>query len=45
MGLSRTTIAKIDVPAEQFPVRAATEFVATMPVPASPSGGAITAPG
>ena len=39
-GRSRTAIAKTDVPAETLPVRAATLFVATMPVPASPSGGA-----
>lgn len=35
----------MEVPAETLPVPAATAFVATMPVPASPSGGAITAPG
>ena len=28
-----------DVPADTFPVRTATEFVAAIPVPASPSGG------
>jgi hypothetical protein len=33
------------VPALTFPVRGATEFVATMPVPASPSGGHIGIPG
>ena len=44
-GFSSTTIAKVDVPADTLPVRTATEFVAAMPVPASPSGGAINAPG
>src|SRR5699024_5251177 len=38
-SFSKTTIAKTDVPAETFPVRSATLFVATIPVPASPSGG------
>ena len=38
-------MAKMDVPAETLPVFGATALVATMPVPASPSGGAITAPG
>ena len=38
-SFSKTIIAKTDVPAETFPVRSATLFVATMPVPASPSGG------
>ena len=42
---SRTTIAKMEVPAETLPVRTRTELVATMPVPASPSGGARTMPG
>ena len=32
-------MAKIEVPAETLPVRTRTELVATMPVPASPSGG------
>ncbi len=32
-------MAKTEVPAETLPVRAATLLVATMPVPASPSGG------
>ena len=32
-------MAKTDVPAETLPVRSATLLVATMPVPASPSGG------
>ena len=36
---SSTTIAKIDVPADTFPVRTPTLSVATIPVPASPSGG------
>ncbi len=44
-GLSSTTIAKIDVPALMLPVRGATAFVATMPVPASPSGGQTGMPG
>ena len=38
-GRSSTTIAKMLVPALTLPVRGATELVATMPVPASPSGG------
>ena len=38
-------MAKMLVPALTFPVRGATELVATMPVPASPSGGHIRAPG
>ena len=37
---SRTSMAKAEVPAETLPVRGATELVATMPVPASPSEGA-----
>ena len=36
---SKTTIAKIEVPAETLPVLTATLLVATIPVPASPSGG------
>ena len=32
-------MAKMDVPADTFPVPTATELVATIPVPASPSGG------
>ena len=36
---------KIDVPADILPVRADTLSVATMPVPASPSGGQNSAPG
>ena len=36
---SKTIIAKIEVPTEIFPVRFAILFVATIPVPASPSGG------
>ena len=38
-GFSRTTIEKNEVPAEILLVRCATLFVATIPVPASPSGG------
>ena len=38
-GFSRTTMANTEVPAEILPVRTATLFVATIPVPASPSGG------
>ena len=38
-------MAKMLVPALTFPVRGATELVATMPVPASPSGGHIAMPG
>ena len=38
-------MAKMLVPALTFPVRGATELVATIPVPASPSGGHIAAPG
>ena len=34
-----------DVPTEMLPVRLRTAFVETMPVPASPSGGAMSAPG
>ena len=34
-------IANTLVPADTFPVRTATLFVATIPVPASPSGGHI----
>ena len=41
---SSTTIAKMLVPALTLPVRGATELVATMPVPASPSGGHIGMP-
>ena len=44
-GRSSTTIAKMLVPALTLPVRGVTEQVATMPVPASPSGGHSTAPG
>ena len=42
--LSVTTMAKSLVPALTFPVSTLMEFVATMPVPASPSGGAIGIP-
>ncbi len=38
-AFSSTTVAKIEVPADTLPVLAATELVATIPVPASPSGG------
>ena len=38
-AFSRTTIPNIEVPADTFPVRCLTLFVATIPVPASPSGG------
>ena len=38
-------MAKMLVPALTLPVRGATELVATIPVPASPSGGHIGAPG
>ena len=38
-------IEKIEVPAEILPVLCAILFVATIPVPASPSGGHIKAPG
>ena len=38
-------MAKMLVPALTLPVRGATEFVATIPVPASPSGGHMVAPG
>ncbi len=36
---SSTIMAKTEVPAETLPVRGRTALVATMPVPASPSGG------
>ena len=36
---SRTIMANTEVPAETFPVRCFTLLVATIPVPASPSGG------
>ena len=41
---SSTTMAKMLVPALTLPVRGATELVATIPVPASPSGGHTAAP-
>ena len=41
---SRTIIANTDVPAETLPVLTAILFVATIPVPASPSGGHIGVP-
>ena len=37
-GFSNTTIRNPDVPAEKLPVPGATLFVATIPVPTSPSG-------
>ena len=42
---SRTNIANTDVPAETLPDRGRTAFVATIPVPASPSGGHSGTPG
>ena len=42
---SSTIIANTEVPAETFPERGRTAFVATMPVPASPSGGHSGMPG
>src|SRR4051794_27423312 len=42
---SSTTMAKMLVPADTLPVRGATELVATIPVPASPSGGQSGMPG
>ena len=44
-GFSVTTMEKMDVPAEILPVRFRTLLVAVMPVPASPSGGHMGAPG
>ena len=41
---SKTIIANTEVPAETLPVFFITVFVATMPVPASPSGGHIGQP-
>ena len=38
-SFSNTIIENEDVPAETFPVRRLTALVATIPVPASPSGG------
>ena len=38
-SFSRTTIANAEVPADTFPVFLAILLVATIPVPASPSGG------
>lgn len=43
-SFSNTTIAKAEVPAEMFPVLTAKLLVATIPVPASPSGGQASAP-
>ena len=42
---SSTIIANTEVPAETFPERGRTALVATMPVPASPSGGHSGMPG
>ena len=44
-GFSSTAMANTEVPADTLPVRARTELVAAMPVPASPSGGHRGAPG
>ena len=44
-GASSTCIENADVPTLMLPVRLRTAFVLTMPVPASPSGGARSAPG
>ena len=44
-GASSTIMAKAEVSAETLPVRGRTELVATMPVPASPSGGHSGMPG
>src|SRR5574344_2168263 len=38
-SFSSTIIEKDEVPADTLPVRCLTAFVATIPVPASPSGG------
>ena len=38
-SFSNTIMEKEDVPADTFPVRCFTALVATIPVPASPSGG------
>ena len=43
-AFSKTTIANTEVPADTLPVLTPTEFVATIPVPASPSGGHIGIP-
>src|SRR5699024_10851100 len=43
-SFSKTTMANAEVPADTFAVRFLTEFVDTIPVPASPSGAAATAP-
>ena len=43
-GASNTFIEKAEVPTEMFPVRFRTLLVPTIPVPASPSGGAIKLP-
>ena len=44
-SFSNTIMEKDDVPAETLPVRCLTALVATMPVPASPSGGHKGIPG
>ena len=44
-GFSSTTMAKMEVPADTFPVLGETLLVAAMPVPASPSGGQKGTPG
>ena len=44
-GFSVTTMEKMEVPADMLPVRTFTLLVATMPVPASPSGGHMGTPG
>ncbi len=44
-SFSKTIIANTEVPADTFPVRLVTLFVATIPVPASPSGGHKGIPG
>ena len=41
---SSTTMANVLVPADMLPVLLATELVATIPVPASPSGGQTEVP-
>ena len=39
VGYAVTPVCYPEVPADTFPVRCLTALVATMPVPASPSGG------
>ncbi len=43
-GLSKTFIENSEVPTEMLPVRSLTLLVEIIPVPASPSGGAMTLP-